>query len=123
MEKEQTNHVPNGNNNQTEQQTHSNNQAQPQQELGPRVKKKSWYNQGWLWLIVAVAGIAIIYMGFSGLTRETVNMNAYIQGQTTAIREQTGVLGSIKDSLNQITLAIKDAVIQIKDTIQQTLSS
>jgi hypothetical protein len=52
-----------------------------------------------------------------------VNMNAYIQGQTTAIREQTGVLGSIKDSLNQITLAIKDAVIQIKDTIQQTLSS
>lgn len=123
MEKEQTNYVPNENNNQTEQQIHSNNQAQPQPELGPRVNKKPWYSQGWLWLIVAVAGIAFIYLGFSGLIREAVNMNASIQGQTAAIREQTGVLGSIKDNLNQITLAIKDAVIQIKETIQQTLSS
>jgi hypothetical protein len=79
--------------------------------------KKPWYNQGWVWLIVAVIGIGVVYFGFSALTQETANINESIKEQTALMKEQNQILSLLKGGLEEIAAAIKDAVIAIKDMI------
>ncbi|MDT8861855.1 hypothetical protein N0O92_16700 [Alkalihalobacillus sp. MEB130] len=75
--------------------------------------KKPWYNQGWMWLIVAAIGIGVLFFALSGLTDEVSNMNESIQSQTEAIEEQTQVTESIKESMNNLIATIQDAVNKI----------
>ncbi|WP_332629760.1 hypothetical protein [Halalkalibacter flavus] len=72
--------------------------------------KKPWYNQGWMWLIVAAVGIGVLFFALSGLTDEVSNMNESIQDQTEAIEEQTQVTESIKESMDNLITTIQDAV-------------
>jgi hypothetical protein len=68
--------------------------------------------QGWVWMVVAVIAIVIICIGFYSLTGQTARINGSVQDQTSAIREQTGVLGSIRDNLSAISQSIREAIIR-----------
>ncbi|GAE27606.1 hypothetical protein JCM9140_3759 [Halalkalibacter wakoensis JCM 9140] len=72
--------------------------------------KKPWYNQGWMWLIVAAIGIGVLFFALSGLTDEVSHLNESIQDQTEAIEEQTRVSESIKESMDNLITTIQDAV-------------
>ncbi|OLO26545.1 hypothetical protein BTR23_22910 [Alkalihalophilus pseudofirmus] len=80
--------------------------------------RKPWYNQGWLWLLVALIGIVVLFFGFSSLIEEIGKMNESLQGQTNAINEQNDVLHSIREGINDMTVAIRDAFTTIKNSIQ-----
>jgi hypothetical protein len=102
-------------NQQPEQQSNqqvSQNQEQQQQVQQPvnTQKKKPWYNQGWVWLIVAAIGIFTLFIALSGVTEELGNVNESVQKQTDVLEDQNQILGSIKEGINQLIITIKDAV-------------
>ncbi|MFC0469080.1 hypothetical protein ACFFHM_00485 [Halalkalibacter kiskunsagensis] len=79
--------------------------------------KRPWYNKGLVWLFVAAIGIGVLFFALSGLTDEVANVNQSLQEQTVAIEEQTQVMDSIKEGMNDIVVAIKDAANRITDSI------
>ncbi|KHF39572.1 hypothetical protein [Halalkalibacter okhensis] len=72
--------------------------------------KKPWYNQGWVWLIVATIGIGVLFFAITGLTEQVSDVNQSMQDQTEAIEEQTQVTESIKESMDNLITTIQDAV-------------
>ncbi|MEB1807031.1 MAG: hypothetical protein LPK26_06985 [Bacillaceae bacterium] len=78
---------------------------------------KPWYNQGWLWLLVALLGIGGLFFGFSSLIDEIGTTNQVIQEQTKTINDQNNVLHSINEGIHELTVTIKDAISTIKDSI------
>jgi hypothetical protein len=68
--------------------------------------------QGWVWMVIAIIAIVIICIGFYSLTGQTAKINGSVQDQTSAIRDQTGVLGSIRDNLSAISQSIREAIIR-----------
>jgi hypothetical protein len=69
-------------------------------------------SQGWVWMVIAVIAIVILFIGFYSLTGQTAKINGSVQDNTAAIRDQTGVLGSIRDSLSSISQSIREAIIR-----------
>jgi cell division protein FtsL len=67
---------------------------------------------GWVWMVIAVVAIIVICIGFYSLTGQTAKLNGSVQEQTSAIREQTGVLGSIRDGISSIAKSIQEAIIR-----------
>lgn len=99
--------------------TQENNHLPNEHHSSPEQEKnrKPWYNQGWLWLLVALLGIGVLFFGFSSLISEIGNTNQVIQEQTEAINEQNNVLHSINEGIQEITVTIQDAISSIKDSI------
>jgi hypothetical protein len=86
--------------------------------------KKPWYNQGWLWLIVAIIGIAVIWFALSALTQQVAQVNQSVQEQTDVLRSQNQLLASIRNGMDslvrtidygfeRLATAIRDAVTRI----------
>jgi cell division protein FtsL len=69
-------------------------------------------SHGWVWMVIAIVAIIIVFIGFYSLTGQTARINGSIQDNTAAIRDQTGVLGSIRDSLSAISQSIREAIIR-----------
>jgi hypothetical protein len=69
-------------------------------------------SQGWVWMVIAIIAIVIVFIGFYSLTGQTAKINGSIQDNTAAVRDQTGVLGSIRDSLSSISQSIREAIIR-----------
>ncbi|SEC24681.1 hypothetical protein [Paenibacillus sp. GP183] len=69
-------------------------------------------SHGWVWMVIAIIAIVIVFIGFYSLTGQTARINGSIQDNTAAVREQTGVLGSIRDSLSSISQSIREAIIR-----------
>jgi hypothetical protein len=74
------------------------------------VRTRSSY--GWVWFVIAIIAIVIVFIGFYSLTGQTARINGSIQDNTAAVREQTGVLGSIRDTLSSISQSIREAIIR-----------
>jgi len=75
--------------------------------------KKPWYNQGWVWLIIAVVSIGVLFFGFSGLMDQMTEINQSIQDNTSAVQEQSFILSDIKQEIQQLIVLIKDSVNEI----------
>jgi cell division protein FtsL len=73
---------------------------------------RSRNSQGRVWLVIAIIAIIIVCIGFYSLTGQTAKISGSVQDQTSAIREQTGVLGSIRDNLSSIAQSIREAIIR-----------
>jgi uncharacterized protein HemX len=73
---------------------------------------RSRNSQGRVWLVLAIIAIIIVCIGFYSLTGQTAKISNSVQDQTSAIREQTGVLGSIRDNLSSIAQSIREAIIR-----------
>ncbi|MBP1934501.1 methyl-accepting chemotaxis protein [Ammoniphilus resinae] len=86
------------------------NSQHPEQHPPAEQVKKPWYNQGWVWLIIAVVGIGVLFFGFSGLTDQMTEINQSIQDNTSAIQEQSFILSDIKQEIQQLIVLIKDSV-------------
>jgi hypothetical protein len=69
-------------------------------------------SHGWVWMVIAIIAIVIVFIGFYSLTGQTARINGSIQDNTAAIRDQTGVLGSIRDTLSSISQSIREAIIR-----------
>jgi hypothetical protein len=69
-------------------------------------------SQNWVWLVIAVVAIIVVCIGFYSLTGQTARLNGSVQEQTSAIREQTGVLGGIREGINSIARSIQEAIIR-----------
>jgi hypothetical protein len=69
-------------------------------------------SHGWAWMVIAIVAIIIVFIGFYSLTGQTARINGSVQDNTAAIRDQTGVLGSIRDSLSSISQSIREAIIR-----------
>jgi hypothetical protein len=67
---------------------------------------------GWVWMVIALVAIVIVFIGFYSLTGQTARINGSIQDNTAAVRDQTGVLGSIRDTLSSISQSIREAIIR-----------
>ncbi|PYI52570.1 hypothetical protein [Paenibacillus flagellatus] len=70
--------------------------------------KRRWYNQGWLWMIVAFAALIVLVAGFMNMSQQAGQIADAVNGQTEAIREQTGALGSIEAGLDRINETVRD---------------
>ncbi|WP_332692638.1 hypothetical protein [Halalkalibacter lacteus] len=96
----------------------------PPNKQDERIKKcrvrKPWYNKGWIWLIVAIIGIAVLFFGLSGITEEIANMNESIQAQTASIDEQNQVLQFLKEGMKDLTVAIQEAISTFEDSINDS---
>jgi hypothetical protein len=69
-------------------------------------------SHGWVWMVIALIAIVIVFIGFYSLTGQTARINGSIQDNTAAIKDQTGVLGSIRDTLSSISQSIREAIIR-----------
>lgn len=67
---------------------------------------KPWYNQGWLWLIVALIGIGTLIVGVVLLTGQIGGVGEAVKEQTGAIREQTGLLAAINNSMGEMSAGL-----------------
>lgn len=82
-----------------------------------KMKKKPWFNQGWIWLIVAAIGIGVVYFGLSDITERMAVVNQSIQENTQAIEAQRDTLYEIKMGIQQLIVTIKDSVNNIIQSI------
>ncbi|MDQ1911059.1 hypothetical protein RAC89_11415 [Paenibacillus sp. GD4] len=80
-------------------------------------ERKVWYNQGWMWLIVAVIGIGVLIVGMTLLSDRIGGVGEAVKEQTGAIREQTGVLNSIQRSLNEMSAGLSSSMKDISEGI------
>lgn len=76
-------------------------------------KKKPWFNQGWIWLIVAVMSIGVIHFGFSDLSEQLIEINDSIENNTLAIQEQSHILTDLTQGIEQLIVVMKDSVDRI----------
>lgn len=88
--------------------------------------KKSRLSKGWPIMLVAAAGIVLIWWGLSGVANELSKMNGSIQEQTEAVQEQTGVLREqttvftgIQREIAALTEAVQTGFNRIAKEIQE----
>jgi cell division protein FtsL len=88
---------------------HYHSDAAPIRSVQPTTSRSS---QSWVWIVIAVVAIIVICIGLYSLTGQTAKLNGSVQEQTTAIKEQTGVLGSIRDGISSMVKSIQEAIIR-----------
>lgn len=83
--------------------------------------KKRWYNQGWLWLLVAFAGLIVLVVGFLELSEQAGLLTDAVNDQTGAIREQTGVLHTIQAGINRMNETIRSGFDRVASLIEEAM--
>lgn len=79
--------------------------------------RKPWYRHGWLWLLVALLGIAGVVAALWAVAGSMDGVGRAVQEQTGALREQTGVLASAGDELKRLTASVN----RLTDTIEEAI--
>ncbi|MFC0211364.1 hypothetical protein ACFFK0_02670 [Paenibacillus chartarius] len=79
---------------------------------------KAWYQQGWLWMIMAMIGISVIGLGLFGLADQAAELNNSVKEQTDVLREQNGLLAGIRESADHIAGAVRHGFGRVVDAIQ-----
>jgi hypothetical protein len=80
----------------------------PQESQQPNTKKKHPFY--WIWLIVAIIGIGVVYLGLSDIYHQIANVNRSIHENTVALQSKSVILSDIKDTMQQLIFTIKDSV-------------
>ncbi len=75
---------------------------QNREQRSKRGKKKSWYNQGWMWLIGVVVAMGVFIFLFQGLIDQLGQLTQATQEQTSAMEEQKQQLAGIKEKMNEL---------------------
>lgn len=99
--------------------------AQPYEPRPPRNEsyKRPWYNQGWVWLIAAVFGIGAMLSVLLLMTVEIGGVREAVQEQTSVLREQNGLLGTIQHEIAQAAAALGSILYEIKNAVADMLAA
>lgn len=82
-----------------------------------------WYNKGWVWMLVVAAGLIVFWVAIGSLGEQASNIQASIDNQTNAIREQSSSIDSIRDSINNLAKAIDDGFNRLITEVREAIQS
>ncbi|KGX84449.1 hypothetical protein [Pontibacillus marinus] len=82
-----------------------------QEKRSKKHYKKPWYNQGWLWLIIAIISLGIFFFLFQGLIDQLSQL-------TQATQEQNQILSGIKEKMNELMVELNRVASDVVQVIQ-----
>ncbi len=88
-----------------------------------RQRSRPWFNQGWFWALIAVAGLALLLWQLGNIGEAVQSSAAATREQTSAIREQTQVMREQGSWIIQQLRAIEQAITTLGHYVREGLES
>lgn len=89
-----------------------------QEKRSKKNYKNPWYNQGWVWLIVAIISLGVFFFLFQGLIDQLSQLTQATQEQTDAVQEQNQILSGIKEKMNKLMVELNRVASDVVQAIQ-----
>ncbi len=74
-------------------------------------------------MLVVAAGLIVFWVAIGSLGEQASNIQASIDNQTNAIREQSSSIDSIRDSINNLAKAIDDGFNRLITEVREAIQS
>lgn len=87
-----------------------------------RRRQKPWYNQGWFWALLTVAGLAILAWQLGNISQAVQASAEATREQTGAIREQTQVMKEQGSWILQQLQAIERSITNLGHSVREAIA-
>lgn len=96
-------------------------ETSPQISLRRRMRRSPWYNQGWVWLIVAAVILAVLVWQLSSLGSAVQSTAEATREQTQALREQTQAIRDQGNWIGEQLAGISQGLSALADRLDRVL--
>lgn len=87
-----------------------------------RQRSRPWYNQGWFWALMMVAGLAILVWQLGNIGEAVQSSAEATKEQTSAIRDQTQAMREQGSWLLEQLRAVERAISSLGHTIREAIA-